>query len=89
MYKIREVCSTCVGRNKINAEFWLGNMKETCSWEDTGAAGKILYNIVKLHVGGGRVYLNLCDLDMDRNSAFVTKVMNHRALSNSENCMIA
>jgi hypothetical protein len=79
MYKMRGACSTYVGRNKIAAEFWLGIMKKTDSWEGIDTAGKILYDIVKLHVVGGRVYVNLCDLDMDRNLAFVTTVMNHRA----------
>jgi hypothetical protein len=41
-------------------------MKETDSWEERGTAMKILYDIVKLHVVGGRVYVNLYDLDMDR-----------------------
>jgi hypothetical protein len=44
-------------------------MKETDSWDDIGTAEKTLYDIVKLQ---GRVYLNLCDLDMDRNSALIT-----------------
>jgi hypothetical protein len=66
------------GRNKITADFWLGITRETDSWEEIGTAGKTLYDIVKLHVGGGRVYVNLCDLGMDRNPAFVTTVMNHR-----------
>jgi len=78
MYKTREACSTYVGRNKITAEFWLGIMKETVSWEEIGIAGKTLYDIVKLHDGGGRVYAKLCDIDINRNPAFVTTVMTHR-----------
>ena len=54
-------------------------MKESDSWEEIGTARKALYDIVKLHVGGGRLYVNLCDLDMERNLAFVTTVVNHRA----------
>jgi len=53
-----------VGRNKVTAEFWLGIMKETDSWEEIGIAGETLYDIVKLHVGGGRVYGKLCDIDI-------------------------
>jgi len=43
MYKMRGACSAYVGRNKIIAEFWLGIMKETDSWEEIGTAGKTLY----------------------------------------------
>ena len=78
MYKMRGACSTYVRRNKITAEFWLRIMKETDSWEEIGTARKTLNDIVKLHIGGGRVYVNLRDLDMDRKPAFVTTVMNHR-----------
>jgi hypothetical protein len=46
-------CSTYVGRNKITAEFWLGIMKETDSWEEIDTAGKTLFDIVKLHLVEG------------------------------------
>jgi len=86
---MRGAFSTYVGRNKITTEFWLGIMKKTDSWEKIGTAEKTLYDAVKLHVGGRRVYVDLCDLDMDRNPAFVTTVRNHRASQNSGNILTA
>jgi len=40
MCKMRGAFSTYAGRNKTTAEFWLGVMKKTDSWEKIVTAGK-------------------------------------------------